>query len=342
MKNFKDNLDEESIDAQGADRFASTASARTFVQKALHVLSRYSLLIILGLAALSITVLHFQGKHLLQALRGTPLPTFWLERVTGASAVPDKTDIYEQVLAEEAKAAWQKRSQQITKPRWEAGYQKTTTNQKMTEDSVVAQKEPPENEPAASKAIPVRKKRPRKQEAAVEAPLVVEVASSFFQPVRAVSSVANTLTGQHFVSCVVHGDQEVGNRKRMVLRLTEAAIVYGKEVSVGTLVYGMARLAQDRIQISISSIGTQAVRYQVYDHTYNQGITLDERENLVEDATKETAYRQGNRRVRQLPTRRDDVRGIASDLTQNILRRTRQRKQTIFLPDGYPLYLAGQ
>ena len=95
MKDFKDNLDEESIDEKGTDRFASAAPSRTFVQKALQLLSHYSLLVIVGLAALSITVLHFQGKHLLRALQGTPLPTFWLEKAVATSVVPDKTEVYE-------------------------------------------------------------------------------------------------------------------------------------------------------------------------------------------------------------------------------------------------------
>ena len=80
MKDFKDNLDEESIDEKGTDRFASAAPSRTFVQKHCNYYPTTACLVIVGLAALSITVLHFQGKHLLRALQGTPLPTFWLER----------------------------------------------------------------------------------------------------------------------------------------------------------------------------------------------------------------------------------------------------------------------
>jgi hypothetical protein len=137
----------------------------------------------------------------------------------------------------------------------------------------------------------------------------------------------------------------------MVLRLTEDAKVQGKEVPAGTLVYGLTRLAQDRIQVVISRIGTQAlptavpgrdrqaVNYQVYDHTYHEGITLDERDDVVGEAAKETAWRQGNRRLGrrrtdQLPTE------IASDLARGILQRTRRRKTSVFLPDGYPLYIA--
>ena len=135
MKDFKDNINEESINEAGTDRFASTPASRTFAQRVLQGLSRYSLLIIVGLAALSITLLHFQGKYLLQALRGTPLPTFWLERITQAPPVPDKTEVYQKTLAEEAKEAWRKRTQKVTKPQWQASYRTPAVKPDTVEDS---------------------------------------------------------------------------------------------------------------------------------------------------------------------------------------------------------------
>ena len=288
----------------------------------------------MGLAALSITVLHFQGRYLLQALRGTPLPTFRLERIAKAPPVPDKTEVYQQVLAEEAQEAWRKRAQRITKPQWQASYSApvvmpdTATEQ----DSVkanVAQREPPPKKRRSKKSSGVVSPPPTDRDS------VVEEKPSFFQPVRVVSSPSDAA----FLSCVVHGDQEVDNRQRMVLRLTEAATLSNKEVPAGTLVYGLTRLAQDRVQVVISRIGTQAVNYRVYDHTYHEGITLDERDEVVGEAAKETAWRQsqrrlGNRRTGELPTE------IASDLARGILQRTRRRKTSVFLPDGYPLYIA--
>ena len=329
MKDFKENIDEESINEAGTDRFARTPASRTFSQRALRGLSRYSLLIIVGLAALSITVLHFQGRHLLQALRGTPLPTFWLERITQAPPVPDKTEVYQKTLAEEAQQAWRKRTQKITKPQWQASYRTPAVK-----PDTVEQQSPPVDtlvrEPPVKKRIRTRKQQQQKPAEAEVSPLTEEK-SSFFQPVRVASSPSS---GTAFLSCVVHGDQEVDNRKRMVLRLTETATVRGKEVPAGTLIYGMTSLAQDRVQVVISRIGTQAVNYRVYDHTYHEGITLDERDEVAQEAAKETAWRQGNRRTRELPTE------IASDLARGLLQRTRQRKRSVFLPDGYPLYIA--
>ena len=328
MKDFKDNLDEESINEAGTDRFARTPASQTFAQRVLRMLSRYSLLIIVGLAALSITVLHFQGRYLLQALRGTPLPTFWLERITQAPPVPDKTEVYQKTLAEEAKEAWRKRTQKVTKPQWQDSYRKPVVNKDtIMQDSTTtntAQREPP-----VKKRIRTRKQQQQKP-AVAEAFPPTEEKPSFFQPVR----VTGSPSGTAFLSCVVHGDQEVDNRKRIVLRLTEAATVRGKEVPAGTLVYGMTSLAQDRIQVVISRIRVQAVNYRVYDHTYHEGITLDEQDEVVQEAAKETAWRQGNRRTREIPTE------IASDLARGLLQRTRQRKRSVFLPDGYPLYIA--
>ena len=329
MKDFKDNLDEESIDEEGVDRFASATSSRTFVQKALQILSRYSLLVIVGLAALSITVLHFQGKHLLRALQGTPLPTFWLEKVVATSVVPDKTEVYEQALAEEAKEAWQKRSQRITKPQWQASYSQPKAKPDTVRDGVVIPPKPP------VKRKVIRRKQPRRKLPVPEPAPPVETAS-FFQPVRAESI---SLESQPFIACVIHGNQQVGNRKRIALRMTEATVINDSEIPAGTLVYGMARLSQNRIQVTVSRIGQQTVSYRVHDHTYHAGILLDERNEAVQDATKETLARRGQRelgryRTGQLPT------DIASDVARNLLQRSRRRKQTVFLPDGYPLYLS--
>ena len=334
MKDFKENLDEESINEAGVDRFARPPASRTFTQRVLQALSRYSLLIIVGLAALSITVLHFQGKYLLQALRGTPLPTFWLERITKPPPVPDKTEVYQQVLAEEAQEAWRKRSQKVTKPQWQASYSTPVVmpNTATMQDSVkasIAQREPTPKKHLPKKSSVIVSPPPTDRDS------IVEEKPSFFQPVR----VAGSQSGSMFLSCVVHGDQEVDNRQRMVLRLTEDAKVRGKDISAGTLIYGMTRMSQDRIQVVISRIGTQTVNYQVYDHTYHEGITLDERDDIVGEAAKETAWRQGNRRLGsrrtdQLPTE------IASDLARGLLQRTRRRKTSVFLPDGYPLYIA--
>ena len=60
---------------------------------------------------------------------------------------------------------------------------------------------------------------------------------------------------------------------------------------------------------------------------------------MVQEATRETTYRHGRRnlgrlRSGELPTQ------VASDLARDLLRRVRRKKQTIFLPDGYPLYIS--
>ncbi|MEO0334633.1 MAG: hypothetical protein AAF223_23665, partial [Bacteroidota bacterium] len=78
----------------------------------------------------------------------------------------------------------------------------------------------------------------------------------------------------------------------------------------------------------------QAVQYQVYDHTYHEGILLNGSEDRMQQATKETAVRQAKRNTYHLPTQ------IASEVARDLLGQSRQRRQTIFLPDGYPLYIS--
>jgi len=325
MKNFQENVDEASINQVPADRFAGTVTTpRTFRQRAVRVLSRYSLLMIVGLAALSITVLHFQGQFLLQALRGTPLPIFGLDEAVDDSPLPDKTKVYEEALAEEAK--------QVTRPPWQAGYQKptaspdTATQDTAPVDTVVVAKKPP-----ITTQTDQKKRRAKKQPAVAEPPPVVaEETASFFQPVKAVG----TPRSDRFLACVIHGDQEVANRKQIVLRLTEDATVEGQVVPAGTLIYGIARRGQDRIQVTISRMGSQAVQYQVYDHTYHEGILLNGREDRVQQASKETAVRQAQRNTYRLPTQ------IASDVSRDLLGQTRRRNPSMFLPDGYPVYIS--
>ena len=318
MKNFQDNLDEASINQESADRFAGTSpTSEPFRHKVVHMLSRYSLLIIVGLAALSITVLHFQGQHLLQALRGTPLPIFGLDETVDDSPLPDKTKVYEESLAEEAK--------KVTRPMWQAGYQKPTVFMDTTKQDTLVQEKPP-----IVKRTIRKKRRAKKPSEVATPPTVEEEKVSFFQPVRVASSPA----GDRFWSCVVHGDQEVENRTRIALRLTEPATIHGQTVPAGTLIYGMAHLGQDRLQVTISRIERQTVQYQVYDHTYHEGILLDEPERDAQQATQETAFRQTMRNTYRLPTQ------IASEVTRDLLQQTRRRRQSVFLPDGYPLYIS--
>ncbi len=314
MKNFQENLDEASINQEEADRFAGSPT-RAFQQRVVQVLSRYSLLIIVGLAALSITVLHFQGQYLLQALRGTPLPIFGLDEEVNNSPLPDKTKVYEEALAEEAK---------VTRPSWQMGYQKPAM--------------PPDTAAVDTAAAPepilvkrtIRKRRRVKKSPVEVTPPVVEKTVSFFQPVKAISPQAD----RKFFPCVVHRDQEVRNRKRIVLRLSEDVTVKGQTVLAGTLIYGMARLGQDRLQVTINRLDAKAVQYQVYDHTYHEGILLNEPEDRMQQAAKETAVRQAQRNTYRLPTQ------IASEVARDLLMQSRRRKQSVFLPDGYPLYIS--
>src|SRR5690606_13858232 len=125
MKDFKDNLEEENIaEKKKPYEDPSQEGHHTFGQKLLRGLSQYSILVIVGLAALSITFLHFKGKYVLTILKGTPVPTFFLEKMIAPKPLPDKTEVYEEVLKEEEKQLRQERSLhgKLIKPQWQVSY----------------------------------------------------------------------------------------------------------------------------------------------------------------------------------------------------------------------------
>ncbi len=350
MKDFKDNLEEEIIAEKKEPYETPIPKAHyTFGRKLLKGLSRYSLLVIVGLAALSITFLHFKGKHLLTILKGTPIPTFFLEKMIAPKPLPDKTQVYKETLKEEEKQLRQKRTldNKPIKPHWQESYFSGNTNTKTNaqvgiQDTTVKEINHLAHTDTVKLAKPLitqkrkrskKKSRPNKtasQEHKITAKKEADL--DFFQPVK----VGNVSSVERFISCSVHGGQEVSNNQMLSLRLTKDIMVNGQQIPSGTLIYGSVRLAQNRIQVLVSRVLQFAVQYRVHDHTYHEGILLDETQNIWEDATQETAYRQGQRSIRKLPI------DIAVELGRNILQGSKRKQSTIYLPDGYPLYLVNQ
>ncbi len=344
MKDFNENLDEESIDRGGQDpnRFSEPNPSHSFVQKAWNKIARYSLLIIVGTAALSITLLRFKGHHLWEVLSGTPLPYFWLEEEVVEKEVPDKTQVYDETLAQEEKEAQKKRqdlTDKIAKPHWQ-GYAKPDTATvnviPQQEDTLVVALDTPLVKPLRRlRRSPVQETASNRvvDSVAASLPDTVSLPTSpnFFQPVR-----ANSISSGNFIRCVVHGDQEVRSNDRIRLRLEEPMTLNDRVVPAHTLIYGDVRLSQNRLQISVRRIGRQLASLSVHDHTYHAGILLDERNNAVQEATQTTAYRQGNQSARMLPTQ------VATELGRNLLQQSRRRQQAIFLPDGFPLFIHHQ
>ncbi|MEM9675024.1 MAG: conjugative transposon protein TraM, partial [Bacteroidota bacterium] len=200
----------------------------------------------------------------------TPLPIFWLDGLMEPEPLPDKTEVYTASLAEEAN---RQRSSPVMPPSWASQY---NTDKKM--DSTIAEAAVTD----ATQAIPSPKKTrvrsarsTRKEANTSETSSQSKPASaSLFQTVRADIASSPRL----FISCVVHGDQELRSQTRMVLRLTEAMRVGDRLIPTGTHIFGMTRMAQNRLQVIISQIGQVSVRYQMYDHTYHEGIWLDRRD----------------------------------------------------------------
>jgi len=345
MKDFKDNL-EEGVIAEKKKPYEdlSKDGHHTFWQKLLRGLSRNSLLLIVGMAALSITFLHFKGKYVLKILKGTPVPTFFLEKMIAPKPLPDKIEVYEEVLKEEAKQLRQEHSfhGKLIKPQWQESYatgKTKTTALVEIQDTTVEETKPPAHTDTVRLTKPLikqkRKKskknpRPNKSESlGQKIALEKESDFDFFQPVK----IIYASEGNNFIPCSVHGGQEITNNQMVTLRLTKNITVNGQEIPSGTLVYGTVRLAHSRIQVSVSRVLQYAVRYRLHDHTYHEGILLDDTQNMWEDATQETAFRQGQRSVRKLPI------DVAVELGRNILQGSKRKQSTVYLPDGYPLYL---
>ncbi|MEK6481652.1 conjugative transposon protein TraM [Catalinimonas sp. 4WD22] len=354
---FKDKIDEAHINAEKL-RFEAPKPAKSWKDKVLQLLSKSWLLLIVGAAAIAITVLHFKGKDILQTIRLTPLPSFGWEESIQPKALPDKTEVYKEALKKEEKDRRQEFSQQakgaakskITRPDWKMIKQrslpKTDSVQKI--DSIQRESIQPKSLAAdtlkkvnsPSRKIKMKRKRkevttetPKEKKTEVLTTEDMNKADSqnFFQAVKV--NLANTST-QSFTACVIHGDQELGNNDMLSLRLTESLSIKGQTFPAGTIFYGSARIAQSRILVTVSRILQTPVHLQVHHHTFHEGILLDESQSLLEEAGQQTLYRQGQRSVRDIPL------DIAAELGRNVLQRSRRKQTTVFLPDGLPLFVS--
>jgi hypothetical protein len=135
---------------------------------------------------------------------------------------------------------------------------------------------------------------------------------------------------------VVHGDQQVGSSERIALRLEEPIRLDDGFVSAHTLIYGNVQLSQNRLQIQVQRINDKPVLLSVHDHTYHEGILLDDHATVTSDATRRTLYNQGRRSLNRLPGQ------VATELGRGLLQPRSARGQSVFLPDGFPLYLYHQ
>jgi len=337
MKNFQDNIDTHALEQTSTNRFSMRdPSPRTMVHRVWRWLSRYSLLLVVGLAALAITILHFQGQQLWQTLRGTPLPVFWLEDVGSPPTLPPKTEVYQSLLLEEEKATYRKPSQFSSSLSRKTDYhhltfRDTTIVDTAAEDSIINSSDRlvPRTKPRTARRKPATK---RKAEGHLPTAQVSLPRPSLFQTVR----VESTEPTVQFIACVVHGDQEVNNQTRLVLRLTENMTIQGTTVTAGMLIYGTTRLIQQRVQVNISRIDRFPVAYQVYDHTYQAGLWLEryEKGNRLTNIAQESLLREGQGQIGKFPL------PVAATLGRSLLRSRSRNHPSVFLPDGFPVYIA--
>nr|WKN38705.1 conjugative transposon protein TraM [Tunicatimonas sp. TK19036] len=333
MKDFQEHIDEPNT-TQSENSWEDSKTRQPFLQQIGKLLWRYSLLIIVGIAALSITFLRFQGQSVWDSLRATPLPQFFLEEEITLKELPDKTEVYDQALAEESRKRRPHGKDKITKPNW-LGHSapdtvvKSPDTLRLVQDTVISKPKRTITRKKRGNLLPTAKPvNAVPDKVNLSDSSVTLTITSFFQPVRANSPTID----QGFIRCVVDGDQEVKSNDRIRLRLEEPLTLNERTVPAHTLVYGEVRLTQNRLQITIPRIGPQLVSLAVYDHTYHPGLLLHEHLEVVREATQTTAYRQGNRSLSVLPN-------VASELGRNLLQHSRRSSPTVFLPDGFPLFI---
>jgi hypothetical protein len=308
----------------------ATTKPRSKTYRLRRLLSRYSLLWILAGAAIAIAALLLQGRTWIATLKGTPLPSFYLEDSLVKKPILEKTKVYQSSLSTTRYPGFG--SQQATgKPAawWhQPNYQAVAANP----DSVVSA----EKTLVANELLSTNKKKTSRRRRVAKSRAVVKADTlpvSLFQTVKAQDTFVST-AGKQFIACQVHGDQELSGQQRIVLRLSEELHIDNQNFAAGTLLYGNAQFSMDRMRVAISRIGELPTSFRVHDHTYYEGILLEQRDQRLEQATTEAALQQAGQSVQQLPSRA----GIT--LTQNLLNAARRRPNTIFLPDGFPLYIA--
>ena len=310
-----------------------------------RILTRFSLLWVLAGAALAIAALLLQGQSWIATLHGTPLPSFYLEDSLQRKPLPDKTKVYQSTLATTRfpQTARKQVAAGNNMPWWQRWQQTATPSIPTALDSLVSAGTQANNTPST------RRKRKRRRHSVTKPKQVVSpdtLPVSLFQPVKAEGAVAslNGKPAQRFVACQVHGDQQLTNQQRIVLRLSEPLVLDNQPAQqiypAGTLLYGSVQFALNKISISISRINEQAVAYRVYDHTYHEGILLEPADQRLEQATTDAALQQAGQSMQQLPARTGLVLGTV--LGKNLLNAARQRPNTFFLPDGYPLFIVQQ
>jgi hypothetical protein len=308
----------------------ATTKPRSKTYRLRRLLSRYSLLWVLAGAAIATAALLLQGRTWIATLKGTPLPGFYLEDSLIEKPILDKTKVYQSSLSTTRYPGFDNNQAPVKSTAWwnQPKCQAVVNNF----DSVVNA----EKTLVANKLLSTNKKKTSRRRRVAKSKEVVSpdtLPVSLFQTVKAQDTFASA-AGKQFVACQVHGDQELSGQQRIVLRLSEPLQLNNQSYAAGTLLYGSVQFSMDRMRVTISRVGELTASFQVHDHTYHEGILLQQKDQRLEQATTEAALQEAGRTAQQLPSRA----GIT--LAQNLLIAARRRPNTIFLPDGFPLYIA--
>ncbi|EMR00710.1 conjugative transposon protein TraM [Cesiribacter andamanensis] len=187
-----------------------------------------------------------------------------------------------------------------------------------------------------SPSLPQQARRPRQQQPASLAP--VPGPADPFQTVRAKAQEEDISQQKGgFYSVLVHGDQKLLPNATLCLRLQEEIAIGEHRFPRHTLLYGRLSLAGGgRLKVRIASIGSLPLRLRVYDQDFQEGIAYLQEEPLP-SALAESRDDALDQMLFSLP-----YGGVASGLAglgRNLLRKSRRGK-SLFLADGYPLFVA--
>lgn len=218
----------------------------------------------------------------------------------------------------------------------------------MGEEKPEAEREPEALPEPASPAVPGKERLPRAREK--EAPGKVkqnrqeQMRSSRLSPVEVenpfytlkVETPQAIASGEQrsFYRAVVHGDQQVEKNGPLSLRLLEDVREGAQLLPRNSLLYGrLTGSGGGRLKIQITTPGP--LKLNVYDQDYQEGI-LYLQEEAVPSALAESSDDALNQLLVSLP-----YGGVASGLTglgRNLVRKKR-KQNSIFLADGYPLFI---
>lgn len=149
------------------------------------------------------------------------------------------------------------------------------------------------------------------------------------------------------IGAVVHDDQTLIDGQTVRLRLTEPLVAGTSVIAENSIITGVAKIQDERLDILITSLEYQAeiipVEMMVYDTDGQRGIYIPG--SMEMNAVKEIAANMGNSVGTSFTMNQSTGQQITSDLTKGLMQGASQymtkkiRQVKVKLKSGYKLYL---